>query len=183
MFLVAPGDINVTGNSVAARGDSTSFMCSNRGGPNNSYQWSLNDVLLRANSSVLYLTQVDANFGGYYTCLVTNTAGMNSSFIILNIEPYIVTFPQLYLEIELSDPAMFSCTADGFPLPDISWMKVAGSQMNSIVSTTGNLTFSSVAAEDNGTYICIASAQALGPERLQLQIVMTPESVLIGNCE
>ena len=179
-FSVAPGDINVTGQNIASRRDDLIYNCSNRGGPNNSYQWlSNNTVLLGEDSSVLFLGQVNASEGGIYTCLVINSAGNDTSSITLNIEPYITIFPAIYLEVELSDPAMFFCSAEGFPTPDILWVKRDYNlTVNDTVSTTGNLDLSAVASQDNGTYICQAISQTTAG--IQLQTAISPESILIG---
>ena len=117
--------------------------------------------------------------GGIYTCLVINRAGNDTSSITLNIEPYITIFPVIYLEVELSDPAMFFCSAEGFPTPDILWVKRDYNlTVNDTVSTTGNLDFSAVASQDNGTYICQVVSQTTAG--IQLQTAISPESVLIG---
>ena len=179
---MAPGNVNVTVDEIATRGDNVTFFCSSNGGPNNSYQWLMNNTVLPGeNSTTLHLAKVDATSGGDYTCLVTNIAGNDSFSVSLYVEPYITTFPVEYLEVELLDPAMFNCDADGFPVPVLSWTKVAGQMSGTVASTTGNLTFPSVAAEDNGTYVCQATAQT--QEGLDLQIALTANSVLIGTRE
>jgi hemicentin len=174
---VAPGNLSITVDNVAARGDNVTFACSSSGGPNNSYQWFMNNNTVMY-SDTLHLTSVDAGFGGNYICLVTNLAGRETSSVTLYIEPYITVYPIGYLEIELSDPAMFVCDAEGFPAPDVNWVKIAG-EMNAIVpSTAGNLTFLLAKAEDNGTYVCQAAAQT--QEGVQLQTALTAGSALIG---
>ena len=175
VVLVAPGGVKVTEDEIANRGDNVTFMCSSKGGPNNYYQWLLNDTVLPGNSIFLNRTQVDATSGGSYTCIVKNIAGRDSSSLTLYIQPYITTFPVGYLEVELSDSVTFICHAEGFPAPVLSWVKVDGQMNGTIASTTGNLTFPSVAAEDNGTYICRATTHYLQTT------LTTTNSVLIGT--
>ena len=172
----------MTGQNIVARGDSVTFTCSTNGGPNNSYMWLANNsVLLRENANTLLLFKVNASEGGEYTCLVINLAGSSNSSIVLYIEPYITTHPATYLEVELADPAVFYCAADGFPSPEVVWKKVAGylmDEMNNVVSVTGDLIFVSVTSEDNGTYLCESSAQTL--HGMELQKALSDDSVLIG---
>ena len=179
--LVAPGDVNVTVDDMAARGDNVTLTCSSKGGPNNTYQWLMNgDVMEGEDSYAFYLTSVDASSGGHYTCLVTNLAGNNTFTVMLYIEPYITEFPMTYLEVELSVSVTFTCDAEGFPTPEVIWIKVAGQTDNgNTASMTGNLTFPSVTAENNGTYVCQAVAQTR--EGQELQIASTEGSTLIGT--
>jgi hypothetical protein len=120
---------------------------------------------------------VDANFGGNYTCLVTNLAGRNTSSVTLYIEPYITQFPTRYLEIQLSDTARFSCDAEGYPTPNVYWWK--GTQM-AVVSPTGNLTFISVIPANGGTFVCEAAARTRNRE---LTTARAPDSTLAGKCD
>ena len=181
LFSVAPGDVNVTGQNIVSRGDVVIFNCSNSGGPSNSYQWLSNNTIISGeNSSLLFLGQVNASDGGVYMCLVTNRAGNDTSSITLNIEPYITIFPTIYMEVELSDPAMFFCSAEGFPAPDIVWVKIDTNLTGpNTVSTTGNLDFSSVVSQDNGTYFCQAISYTTAG--IELQTATTPETILIGT--
>eukprot|EP00794_Sanderia_malayensis_P006875 gene6875-7650_t len=49
------------------------------------------------------------------------------------------------------------CTAEGFPIPVISWNKAGGEiSKNAIIKTNGSLILESIEKEDGGTYICTA---------------------------
>ena len=182
--IVSPGNVSIAGSTIVTRGDDVSFLCSSSGGPGNSYQWLMNDALLPdENGALLVLLQVNSTHGGDYTCKVTNAAGTTISTLTLYIEPYITTFPETELEVERTDAAMFICTADGFPFPNVTWWKIEGygvnPGMNISVSVNGNLSFVAVTHVDSGTYICEASAMT--SSGVQLQSVITQESVLIGK--
>ena len=145
------------------------------------YAWQFSDTLLLT-TLTLQLVQVDSSDGGTYTCTVTNEAGNNSNCISLSIEPYITMFPQLFIKAEVNSSANFSCMADGFPEPVINWLKISGfgvtPGMDLIVSSNGILEFVSLSYQDNGTYVCEASAQS--PSGIQLQTARTPDTVVIG---
>jgi hemicentin len=162
---------------MASRGDNVTLNCFTSGGPNNSYMWLANNSMMTELTSTLLLPQVNASHGGEYTCLVANIAGGSNSSTILYIEPYVTEHSTVYQEVELMDAAAFYCAADGFPTPEVVWRKVSGNQMDNVVSMTQNLTFTSVTAQDNGTYVCEFSAQIpLGRE-----IAVSVNSTLIGE--
>ena len=68
-------------NVTADVGCSLAFICMTTGGPGNTFQWSHNGQLLQGeNSTMLMLSAVSAESGGYYACKVTNDAGNGSDF-------------------------------------------------------------------------------------------------------
>ena len=154
---MTPSDVKVTGNNVANRGNDITFTCSSNGGPNNYYQWLVNNTVLPGeNSTTLHLEQVDASFGGRYTCLVTNRAGNDSFSVILYVKPYISVHPPMNLEVELSDPAISTCDGDGYPAPVLSWTTWP---IGVFISMNGTLAIPSVTTEDSGIYRCRAFAR------------------------
>ena len=166
-----------SGEVTAGRGDNVTFNCSGSGGPDNSYRWQINDTFFSAKSSLLHLILVDATSGGKYTCLVTNRVGNSNTSVTLYIEPYFTTYPARHLEVELSDTVTLTCDAEGFPTPEIKWIKVTGNINNgSTISVAGILKFQSITAEDDGTYICQATAQ-----NSRLRTAIAPASKLIGK--
>ena len=77
-------------NVTADAGCSVAFMCMTTGGPGNTFQWSHNGQLLQGqNGTMLMLSDVSAESGGYYTCQVTNDAGNGSDFGIAFSKCYI----------------------------------------------------------------------------------------------
>lgn len=167
----------------AVRGTNVTFICSNEGGPENRHTWFFNNnILPDAMSDTLLLQQVNSTDGGSYTCRVTNRAGTSNVSIVLSIEPYLIEIPEEYIEEEVNASARFVCMADGFPAPMINWLKIDGygvmSGIETVVSHDEVLEFAPITFEDNGTYICEATAQS--PSGLQLESDQAPESVLIG---
>ena len=171
--------------NIVSNGSNVAFLCSSSGGPGNTFQWLKENILLfDEDSSMLLIEQVNSTAGGNYTCQVTNIAGTSSFTVTLYIEPYITLFPVTSLVVERTDPADFSCMADGFPFPNITWWKIAGygvsPAMNVSVFNESDLTFPSVTHQDGGTYICVATAETF--DGMELQSANTPGSVLTGKC-
>ena len=65
-------------NPSANQNDNITLNCMAQGGPNNTFQWSLNSQTLPGETNqALILLQVTT--GGVYSCTVSNAAGMGSS--------------------------------------------------------------------------------------------------------
>ena len=176
--LVTPGNVNVTVDNIASQGENVAFTCTSSGGPDNSYEWLMdNRKIENETSNSLMLLEVNSSDGGIYTCLVSNPAGNSTSSVTLYIEPYITTVPSEGERVEQGDAVTFYCDAEGFPAPNITWWKV---DMNKITlaSENGTLKFSSVTYDDFGTYQCLASA--VTPDGMQLEEASPPLSVLTG---
>ena len=60
-------------------------MCSAFGGPNNTFRWYIDGVMV-GNSSVLTIEVVSAPVGGDYQCTVENSAGSGSATATVNGE-------------------------------------------------------------------------------------------------
>ena len=88
IFIVSPaGSISVVPNSIITSfGSSESLNCSARGGPNNTFQWTLQGQVI-SNISHLQFPSITGSDGGLYTCRVTNAAGFftNSAPITGNL--------------------------------------------------------------------------------------------------
>ena len=88
IFLVsAAGSISVVPNAISTSfGSSGSLDCSARGGPNNTFQWTLQGRVI-SNISQIQFPFITGSDGGLYTCRVTNAAGFftNSALITGNI--------------------------------------------------------------------------------------------------
>ena len=183
-LAVSPASVIIPGITVASRGDDVNLLCSSKGGPGNHYQWLMEGANLpEENSTMLVRHQVSSSHGGDYTCLVSNAAGTSSATITLYIEPYVTLYPVRELVVERTSAAQFSCMADGFPLPSVTWWKTEGygvmPGINISVSDSVNLIFPSVSHESNGTYICVATAEI--PGMVDLRMATTLPSVLIGT--
>ena len=94
------------------------------------------------------------------------------------------------------DPAMFSCTADGVPRPDITWLRVSnGTEMEvledsstQITTTTLSdrfimsvLTFSETQPFGSGVYVCLVT-NLLGSARKMAWLTVNGNLKSITNC-
>ncbi len=85
-------------DGIVEQGGEVVIICNTQGGPNNTYRWTLNgedvvesDVLNittitdhTMSTSTLRISSIDAaTHKGNYTCLVTNTAGEDSTSIVV----------------------------------------------------------------------------------------------------
>lgn len=167
------------GDNIAQQGDNVTFNCSSDGGPANTFQWLINDVEVMGETSVTYtVVEAEAENGGVYTCRISNAAGNSSSSITLFIEPYITQFPPNITLTNSGALVTLLCDADGFPAPNISWVKVSDIGVDETVSNSGNLTLSPITHNDFGMYRCIASA--VTPGGMDLQDATSPTSTIIG---
>ena len=127
------------------------------GGPENSFQWEINGTVV-ANDSTLTFADIDASYGGSYTCVVSNAAGNDSASTMLYVTPYIVT------PLEEDIPAVngsiinVTCDAAGFPTPTINWVSLLDFE----ISSTMLLQFSPVMFGDEGVYRCVAFSEING---------------------
>ena len=65
-------------------GDVLTLICTASGGPNNMFRWSKDgDFLDEGTDGVLNITDVTADDGGLYECIVNNTAGSSFSNITI----------------------------------------------------------------------------------------------------
>ena len=65
-------------NPSANQNDNITLNCMAQGGPNNTFQWSLNSQTLPGETNQ-DLTLLQVTTGGVYSCTVSNAAGMDSS--------------------------------------------------------------------------------------------------------
>ena len=81
--------------NVAFVNDNVTLTCNSSGGPNNTYEWMKDGMVLDDEVDItLTLNDVNASYGGNYTCTVSNAAGRDSGNVILYVAPYIVTLQE-----------------------------------------------------------------------------------------
>ena len=68
---------------VIQYGDALTLNCTASGGPANMLRWFKDDVLLEGSDDILEFTAVSAANGGFYECVVNNTAGNSTANITL----------------------------------------------------------------------------------------------------
>ena len=190
---VAPLVINISSDgTIAFIGEDFLFMCNVSGGPNNEFQWTLNSVILPDETmSTLRLTNVAVDDAGVYSCTVTNTAGESSSETELFIAPNIITSPQ-DITANATDIVMFTCVAEGAPVPNITWEYAgiddddtpssgdgSGSEFSvdtavSLTTVSSNLTLEA-SFFNYGEYSCVVTS-----DPLMLNVSAT--AILSGKC-
>ena len=162
-------------NATFNDSDTVTLMCITLGGPGNTFQWSFNgEDVENVTSSVLTLTNVSAEDGGMYTCNITNSAGSDTYNTYVFISPMIVSVAQvitLPLMVTRTEELQLTCTAEGFPLPSITWTH-NGTDIDAAVSSniaitedtsmgielTSTLTVTNTSISDSGDYTCRADS-------------------------
>ena len=142
---------------ISNLGDSVSFGCSAMGGPNISFTWEMNGVLV-GNDSVLNLMNIEASHGGDYTCIVSNAAGTDSATATLFVAPYFVNLLDSEILTTNGSNLNLNCDSAGFPPPNVTWTNMLGDE----VSSLAQLDFAPVVFGDEGTYVCMASSEING---------------------
>ena len=70
--------------AVVEYGDILTLNCTSGGGHGNMFQWYKDDIILEGyTNNVLNITDITADDGGIYECVVNNTAGNNSADITI----------------------------------------------------------------------------------------------------
>ena len=161
--VITPSEILETSNSEV------NFICTAEGGPNNTFQWFLNDVPVNdaaseltitpsndASSSILSISSINATrHGGIYTCLVTNAAGNSSNTTTLNVRPNILIQPVSQIFTSNGSNEQLVCQAEAFPSPTYTWIRLDGKDPG---VNTPVLRFTPVMFGDEGTYQCIVNS-------------------------
>ena len=80
LALVAPYDVNATGNNMYPQGEQLMLSCLSEGGPQLEYSWIFSGSEI-ATTPILTINNVSTSNGGDYTCNVTNDAGSESGTI------------------------------------------------------------------------------------------------------
>ena len=142
------------------------------GGPGNSFQWETNGIIV-ATDDILILVDINASYGGNYTCIVSNAAGGDSATAMLYIIPYIVTQLDEDISAVNGSKVNVSCDAEGFPTPNVNWVDMQGIE----VSSSMMLQFSPVMFGDEGIYYCVAFSEING-----INYTTTDQISLNGNC-
>ena len=161
--VITPSETFETSNSEV------SFTCTAEGGPNNTFQWFLNDVPVDdtdpeltitpsndAKNSILSISSINATkHGGIYTCLVTNAAGNSSNITTLNVQPIILIQPVSQIFTSNGSNEQLVCQAEAFPSPTYTWIRLDGEDPG---VNTPILSFTPVMFGDEGTYQCIVKS-------------------------
>ncbi|KAK2908475.1 hypothetical protein Q8A67_004312 [Cirrhinus molitorella] len=176
-------------NATADYQESVTFTCITSGSPDpqvtwywkghvieRSEQYALNT--LDGGKSTLTVKNIRQGDGGPYTCRASNKAGSSESQLFLKVfvQPHITQLRNV-TAVEGS-AAMISCTAEGEPLPEISWRRASDGQtftdgdksQDGRVEVRGRhgksmLTISGVRLSDWGRFDCEALSRIGGHQK------------------
>ena len=83
---------------------------------------------------------------------------MTSQLLFFSVPPTFLSEPMSII-VEEQENVTFTCSADGDPLPNITWSKENGSlPENRSVEADGSLLLFNVSREDSGNYTCNATS-------------------------
>uniref|UniRef100_A0A8C1YXM7 Neural cell adhesion molecule 2 n=1 Tax=Cyprinus carpio TaxID=7962 RepID=A0A8C1YXM7_CYPCA len=176
-------------NATADYQESVTFTCITSGSPDPQVTWywkghvierSEQYVLntLDGGKSTLTIKNIRQGDGGPYTCRASNKAGSSESQLFLKVfvQPHITQLRNV-TAVEGS-AAMISCTAEGEPLPEISWRRASDGQtftdkdksQDGRVEVRGRhgksmLTISGVRLSDWGRFDCEALSRIGGHQK------------------
>ncbi|XP_059409447.1 neural cell adhesion molecule 2-like isoform X1 [Carassius carassius] len=176
-------------NATADYQESVTFTCITSGSPDPQVTWywkghvierSEQYVLntLDGGKSTLTIKNIRQGDGGSYTCRASNKAGSseNQLFLKVFVQPHITQLRNV-TAVEGS-AAMISCTAEGEPLPEISWRRASDGQtftdkdksQDGRVEVRGRhgksmLTISGVRLSDWGRFDCEALSRIGGHQK------------------
>ncbi|KAM6457875.1 peroxidasin homolog isoform 1-T2 [Liasis olivaceus] len=172
-------------NTEVFVGGSVTLECGVSGHPAPRVVWMLssgsplpqNSRFTITSSGGLYIQNVTLSDEGKYSCKATNREGsvMATANVIVQDTPRFLAVPsdQTVMEGQSVD---LSCSADGHPLPVITWTKEGDPLPNSwrhSVLSTGTLRIVQVALHDQGHYQCHA-INAVGAQSFSVKLWVTP---------
>uniref|UniRef100_T1IT85 Down syndrome cell adhesion molecule-like protein Dscam2 n=1 Tax=Strigamia maritima TaxID=126957 RepID=T1IT85_STRMM len=127
-------------------------------------------------STVLSIDPVKREHTGNYTCKAENQAGVaayNAELIVQAIVLFYILVPPKWIVEPTSQTvtngadAYFHCRADGYPMPEITWMFAKESKgsksypiysnMETNILSNGTLILKNVSKAKEGRYVCLAS--------------------------
>ncbi|KAG8187812.1 hypothetical protein JTE90_001187 [Oedothorax gibbosus] len=181
-------------------GQRTSATCTALSGtPPMEFKWLKNGQPIKTNQqfsirsstdySILFIENVDLSTSANYTCELTNPFGSDRYTALLEVKepPKWIKIPK-DAYVSAGDNISLECTASGFPLPDVSWMRNSayGKDSAEVVSAQKKSNGKSILAkkhvtvEDAGFYFCIADNSI---EKIQTNGVIISISGFSVNAE
>ena len=149
-------------NQTFNQGDTVTFTCSARGGPDNTFQWLRNGTeLVNETSERLFIPAIIFMDGNEYTCVVSNAAGNESVSTFLFVNPEIMLNP---MDMNATNDSfiIILCDAEAFPLPEFQWVHIGGDIGSNILGAdTNKLVFNPVLFGDEGDYFCNATSNGI----------------------
>jgi hemicentin len=147
-------------NVMVEPGKDAVFTCKVEGIPNPKITWLYGDRSGRTKKNRLIISNANMSDIGPVTCIATNRAGSTNKTAMLDIGsiPRVALKPNK-IAVNKGETVQFTCTANGFPRPTVSWYRnnvlltdsVSGDQAEK------QLTAFSVTFQDRGEYACRAT--------------------------
>ena len=134
----------------------------------------------------LTITKADRKDAGTYICTATNDMGTSHAMttLIINVVPQFTIKPPKKLERYHGQSVTLNCSADGTPVPTITWSRCKGKMPEEGTQVEGGqLRINSLAAKDSGVYTCSARSGLLQVETEVQLIVKTGKRCQIRNAE
>ncbi|XP_058885407.1 neural cell adhesion molecule 2 isoform X2 [Acipenser ruthenus] len=184
-------------NATANRQESVSFICTASGSPEPAITWYRNgrlieesdQYILKERSTELTVRNIKQSDGGPYSCRATNKAGTEEKELLLKVfvQPHITQLKNVSA-VEGSQ-TQISCTAEGEPVPEISWRRPSNGQtfadgdksLDGRMEVRGRigtsaLTISGVGLSDSGWFNCEAASRIGGHQKgMYLEIEYAPK--------
>ena len=136
----------------------------------------------------LTITKADRKDAGAYICTASNAMGTTHAMttLIINVVPQFTVKPPEKIVRHLGQSVTLNCSADGDPIPSITWTRCKGEIPEGRTQVTdGRLTINRLTAEDSGTYTCFARSELVQVETEVQLVVKTGKKFLIltyGSC-
>ncbi|XP_064185783.1 neural cell adhesion molecule 2-like isoform X2 [Anguilla rostrata] len=173
-------------NATADYQESVTFTCRAHGSPEPEVSWQRRGrriepsdrFVVKAGGSSLTVKSITQEDGGSYTCTARNTAGHahQDLFLKVFVQPSITVL--LNVTAVEGSAAVISCTAEGDPLPDITWRRASDGRSfregdrsaDGRVEVHGHhgkstLTVSAVGLLDRGRFDCEALSRIGGHQK------------------
>lgn len=113
---------------------------------------------------------------GTYICSATNTMGTSHAMttLVINIVPQFTVTPPKMIERYLGQSVTLNCSADGHPVPSITWSRCKGHIPEGRAQVeSGQLKIHSLTAEDSDAYTCRAQSELVHVETEVKVVVKT----------
>uniref|UniRef100_A0A670IF80 Hemicentin 1 n=1 Tax=Podarcis muralis TaxID=64176 RepID=A0A670IF80_PODMU len=183
---VPPSLADEAADLLVTKSSPVMIPCSASGVPSPTIHWTKNGIRLLPrgdgyrilSSGTIEIAAAQLDHAGKYTCTAQNAAGSAHRHVTLHVqEPPAIKVQPGMLDVILNSPILLPCEAVGSPRPKITWQK-EGVSVNTTgifytILPSGSLQIAKAAAEDAGTYICVAqnpAGTALGKIKLKIQV-------------
>ena len=129
----------------------------------------------------LTITKADKKDAGTYICSAANAMGTSHAMttLIINVVPQFTVRPPEKIERYLGQSVTLNCSADGLPVPSITWTRCKGNISDDAEVEGGQLKINSLTAQDSGIYTCSAESGLVNVETQVQLVVKTGELRLL----